>query len=291
MESPKPPRKKTPGPPALKRGRSVGPYALGLDTFAGSILSLLLWELRMSPITYVGVGFALATCICVFIWLLPMADELKHAVPLRIGGMIIAMVLLGGVLIPQGMNRFGPSSANSMQTKVPPPTIGPITNQSGNVINVPGNNNLVTVAPLEAQDALHRMVESLQQTLSDPNISSATREIVSHKIDLAPFFDEYLRNKGTDPKSQQAIAFYNRRLEEAGKTWRVTSENIDNILGGLFLNSRFDLGESGMTGIRINGGGGNVFEHLEVTGKGTGVDLENSQNNRFDNATINEHEK
>jgi len=161
-------------------------------------------------------------------------------------------------------------------------------NQSGgfagvqNAQNITNYNGPVTQqAPLSASSALE---QSLTNMLADPDLTPEARELLTHKLDLYPIALEYERSKAPWPvsraekRSPEAISFYNKRLQELGKTWQVTLENIDFLFGPTISN----LKSSGYgTGIKIEGGSGNTFVHTEVSGARTGVDLKDAQDNKF----------
>lgn len=128
---------------------------------------------------------------------------------------------------------------------------------------------------------------AMTEALADPRYSAETKLVISHKRDLLPFKEEW-RSLGHRPslaeyRSPAAIAFFNKRLSETGKDWKITPENIDAVFGNVMLDTRIN---GPMTGIKIGGGGGNTFDQTDINAIQTGVDLENTQNNKFSNTRI-----
>jgi parallel beta-helix repeat protein len=125
----------------------------------------------------------------------------------------------------------------------------------------------------------------MTEALADPRYSAETKVIIEHKRDLLPLEHEYRLSHGNvSLKSPEAVAFLNERLRASGKTWQITSENIDTVFGNMFLNSSMNSPVG--TGVMINGGGGNTFDHNEISGGRAGVDLENTKNNKFNGNKI-----
>lgn len=146
----------------------------------------------------------------------------------------------------------------------------------------------VSVAEAMRQRDMEERKRFVDEVLADPSISAETKATLSHQYDLLPFKDEYRQLHGNVSaaqfKSSEAVAFLNRRLQETGKNWRITPENLDATFGTIMINSSMNGPYS--AGVKISGGGGNTFDQIDIHGAQTGLDLENTKNNKFSNTRI-----
>ena len=149
---------------------------------------------------------------------------------------------------------------------------------------VQATNSVPRVPPKSALPSYRLDIErDMTEALADPRYSAETKITIKHQIDLLPFKFEYRRLHGNvslaELKSPKAVAFFNRRLKESGKDWQITPQNIDSTFGSVIL----DLSANGpfTAGVKIRGGGGNTFDRTDINGAQTGIDLENTQNNKF----------
>jgi hypothetical protein len=145
-----------------------------------------------------------------------------------------------------------------------------------------------TPADIMRKQAMEEERQLVDSILADPRYSAETKTAVLHQHELLPFKDEYRKLHGNVSiqqfKSPEAVAFLNKRLKETGKDWQITPENIDETFGNIMI----DTSARGAytSGVKIRGGGGNTFDQTDIEGAQTGVDLENTQKNRFTHTRI-----
>jgi len=82
------------------------PVFLGLDGLAGLIAAFLLWLLPMNQYSYMAASLILLALIWGFVWLLPIPMTGRKRWWIKIASCVAATILLGAVLIPEGISRF-----------------------------------------------------------------------------------------------------------------------------------------------------------------------------------------
>jgi hypothetical protein len=180
---------------------------------------------------------------------------------------VLAQITGSGSAIYSGVRGwFSPPSASALPT--------PASAQSGT------KNRAIARAELE---------RAMTEALVDARYSAEIKVIIEHQRDLLPLKEEYrLSHENLSlakMKSPEAVAFFNQRLRESGKSWQITSQNIDSTFGNVMLDS--SMNGPFTAGVKIRGGGGNTFDQTDINGARTGVDLEDTKDNRFSNTRIN----
>jgi hypothetical protein len=142
-----------------------------------------------------------------------------------------------------------------------------------------------------AQSVPHPYAElekAMTEALADPRYSAQTKEVIQRQRDVLPFKAEYRATHGnvspTQMKTPEAVAFFNQRLRETGKRWQIAPDNVDSTFGNVMLDS--SMSGPFTAGIKITGGGGNIFDQTDIHGAQTGIDLERTKDNQFSNTRI-----
>jgi len=116
--------------------------------------------------------------------------------------------------------------------------------------------------------------------------SPEIRPLLAKQYVLQKLYREY-RDKAAPLKvgirDEQTIKYYNRRLAEKGVEWRVTPENQAELFGNAMIGIHIN---AATTGVRITGGGGNIFDKAKITGAGVGVELNNTTRNHFNDLAV-----
>jgi hypothetical protein len=122
-----------------------------------------------------------------------------------------------------------------------------------------------------------------------PPMSPELVELTARKETLWPIVQKYMTThpRGTNLRSPDAIAFYNKGLQEAGISWRVTSENIDMLAGNVVFGNKIFNSKGDHPSISLHGSKGNFFDQTEIHTPGTAIELKDSDKNQFRNTQIN----
>jgi hypothetical protein len=138
-----------------------------------------------------------------------------------------------------------------------------------------------------AQPYYGGLERAMKEALADPRYTATTKLVIQHKLDLLPFKREYRETHANvslaQYKSPEGIAFFNQRLREAGKDWQITGAD-DPVFGNVMLDSSM---RGALTGILIEGGGGNTFDQTDIDALQTGVHLRDTKGNQFGHTRIN----
>lgn len=122
-------------------------------------------------------------------------------------------------------------------------------------------------------------------------MSPEIKSLLADKAVLRPIYIKYSqevlglsRPDYSRLKTPEAMAYYNKNLEAQGQKLRVTKQNIDLLFSNIFGSVK--VKDFSGYGVSIQGGGGNVFGSLEISGTGNALTLKDTKDNKFEKTKI-----